>query len=92
MVRHRTLKEISIVEDITSRSRCDEGFVRLRRLKVKHRYADGSESAVYPCDIVDLPSIDAVVAVIFWLDQDRRIQIGLRTNIRPAVYFRNTIL
>lgn len=87
-MKQRILKEISIIEDITSKSRCDKGFVRLRRLKVRHRYADGSESALYPCDIVELPSIDAVVAVIFWVDQDRRIQIGLRTNIRPAVYFR----
>jgi ADP-ribose pyrophosphatase len=87
-VGRRTLKEIAIVEDVTSRSRCDQGFIRLLRLKVKHHYSDGSESTVYPCDIVELPSIDAVVVAIFWIDPDRRIQVGLRTNIRPAVYFR----
>ncbi len=36
--------EIEIVEDYTQRARCDEGFLRLRRLRARNRRADGSRS------------------------------------------------
>jgi ADP-ribose pyrophosphatase len=34
--------EIEVVEDFSSTARCDEGFLQLRRLRVRNRRADGS--------------------------------------------------
>jgi ADP-ribose pyrophosphatase len=84
----KRLKEIEIVEDITAISRCDEGFLKLRRLMIKHHYTDGTESRVYPCDIVEPPSNDAVVVVLYFFDKKGDIYVGLRRGIRPAIYFR----
>ena len=52
--------EIEIVEDRTARSRCDEGFLRLKRYRARNRREDGSRSAEYPIDVIDRPTLDAV--------------------------------
>ncbi|WP_434381242.1 NUDIX hydrolase [Melittangium boletus] len=79
--------DIEIIEDFSSTARCDEGFLRLRRLRCRNRRADGSVSEVYRVDVVDRPRLDAVAVVVF-----RRGASGLevltRMNLRPAAYFR----
>lgn len=88
------LRDIEIVEDRTDRSRCDEGFLRLRRLVLRNVYEDGSRSEAYPCDIVSRPGSDAVVAVLFERREPeasgerRRIRVLLRDGIRAPVYLR----
>lgn len=84
----RRLEEIEIVEDMTPFSGCEDGFLKLRRLLIRHRYTDGTESITYPCDIVELPSNDAVVVILYFIDNKGTVHVGLRTNIRPSVYFR----
>ena len=83
------LRSIEIVEDLTAASRCDEGFLRLRRLRLRNRYEDGSESAVYPCDVLSRPGSDAVVAVLYEIDGARRIRVLLRDAPRAPVYLRH---
>jgi ADP-ribose pyrophosphatase len=82
-----TVAEIEIVEDYTARARCDEGFLRLRRLRARNRRTDGSRSREYPIDVVDRPTLDAV-AVCLWARTPAGIEVLTRRGLRPAAYFR----
>src|SRR5690348_5648878 len=78
---------IEVVEDLTARSRCDEGFLHVRRLRCQNRRQDGSRSDAYRVDVIERPRMDAVAVLIY-----RRTAGGLevltRANLRPAAYFR----
>ncbi len=78
---------IDIVEDRTARSRCDEGFLRLKRYLAQNRRSDGSLSAVYPIDVIDRPTFDAV-AVCLYARTPRGIEVLTRSGLRPAAFFR----
>jgi ADP-ribose pyrophosphatase len=78
---------IEIVEDLTAKSRCDEGFLKLRRLRLRNVYADGV-SEIYPCDVVSRPGSDAVVAVLWERDGEGRVHVLLREGVRPPIYLR----
>jgi ADP-ribose diphosphatase len=79
--------EIEIVEDRTARSRCDEGFLRLKRFRARNRREDGSRSAEYRIDVIDRPVLDAV-AVCLWARVPGGIEVLTRRGLRPAAYFR----
>src|SRR6266542_3546141 len=83
----REIAAIEIVEDYTARARCDEGFLRLRRLRARNRRADGSASREYPIDVIDRPTLDAV-AVCLYARTPAGIEILTRRGLRPAAYFR----
>ncbi|HET9597045.1 MAG TPA: NUDIX hydrolase [Anaeromyxobacteraceae bacterium] len=78
---------IEIVEDRTDRSRCDEGFLRLKRFTAVNRRADGSSSRQYPIDVIDRPTFDAV-AVCLWARGAGGVEVLTRRGLRPAAYFR----
>lgn len=78
---------IEIVEDRTATSRCDEGFLRLKRYRAVNRRADGSTSPVYPIDVIDRPTLDAV-AVVLWARTPRGVEVLTRRGLRPAAAFR----
>jgi ADP-ribose pyrophosphatase len=78
---------IEIVEDRTASSRCDEGFLHVRRYRARNVRADGSRSGVYRIDVLDRPSLDAV-AVCLWARAPRGPEVLLRRQLRPAVQFR----
>lgn len=82
------LTAIEVVEDRTARSRCDEGFLVLRRLVVRNVYSDGRKSRSYPCDVVRRPGSDAVVAVLYEVDAEGRVQVLLREAARVPIYLR----
>ncbi len=79
---------VEIVEDRSGQSRCDEGFLRLRRLVVRTIHADGSRSRPYPCDLVRRPQADAVVAVLYRIREDGRVEVLLRESQRVPIYLR----
>ncbi len=83
-----TLLAIEIVEDLTPQSTCDKGYLTLKRLRVRNRYGDGSASKPYPCDVLHRPGSDAVVAVLYEIDGDGRIQVLLREAPRVPIYLR----
>ncbi|MDG2148429.1 MAG: NUDIX hydrolase [Planctomycetota bacterium] len=85
----RELKAITIVEDRTTASRCDRGFLTLERLLLRNEYADGSSSADYPCDLVSRQGIDAVVAVLYEIEGEQRVNVLLRESPRAPVYLRH---
>ena len=79
--------DIEIIEDFSATARCDEGFLRLRRLRCQNRRADGSASKVYRVDVVDRPRLDAV-AVLIHRRGASGLEVLTRMNLRPAAYFR----
>src|SRR5512139_463571 len=79
--------DIEILEDLTAGSRCDEGFIHVRRYRARNRRADGSVSPAYRVDVVDRPPLDAV-AVCLWARTPRGPEVLLRRQLRPAVRFR----
>ena len=78
---------IEIVEDRTAAARCDEGFLRLKRYRARNRRDDGSASPIYPIDVIDRPTLDAV-AVCLWASTPRGVEVLLRRGLRPAALFR----
>jgi len=82
--------DIEVVEDVTARSRCDEGFLHVRRLRCRNRRADGSLSPAYNVDIVDRPVPDAV-AVLLWRAGPAGVEVLTRRTLRPAAYFRKDL-
>jgi ADP-ribose pyrophosphatase len=84
----RGLRSIEIVEDRTAESRCDEGFLRVARLRLRNHYDDDSKSEVYACDVLSRPGSDAVVAVLYEIDGRRKVRVLLRDAPRAPVYLR----
>lgn len=84
----QTLAAITVVEDRSAASRCDQGFLTVRRLRLRNEYSDGSTSDVYDCDLVSRRGIDAVVAVLYEIDGQRRVRVLLRDAIRAPIYLR----
>jgi ADP-ribose pyrophosphatase len=78
---------IELVEDRTAVSRCDEGFLRVRRYRARNRREDGSASREYPIDVIERPNLDAV-AVVLWARGPAGPEVLLRRGLRPAAYFR----
>ena len=81
------LARIELVADRTKESRCDEGFLKMRRLRLRNHYTDGTTSREYSCDVVSRPGADAV-AVVLWHREEKRILVHLRLGTRAAVYLR----
>jgi ADP-ribose pyrophosphatase len=79
--------DIELVHDRTATSRCDEGFLRLRRYTARNRREDGSVSREYPIDVIDRPTLDAV-AVCAWARGARGVEVLTRAGLRPAALFR----
>jgi ADP-ribose pyrophosphatase len=78
---------IEVVEDFTARARCDEGFLRLKRLRARNRRADGTLSEVYRIDVIDRPSLDAVAVCVFARTRGG-VEVLTRSGLRPAAWFR----
>lgn len=81
------VRDIEVLEDLTSRSRCDEGFLQVRRLRCQNRREDGSTSPEYRVDVVDRPKLDAV-AVLIYRQTERGVEVLTRNVLRPAAFFR----
>jgi ADP-ribose pyrophosphatase len=89
-MHERRVASIEVTGDDTATSRCDEGFLRIRRLRVCNVYDDGSRSAEYRCDVVSRRAIDAVAVVLYEIGADRRVRVVLKDGVRPATYLRRS--
>lgn len=76
---------VEVLEDRSARARCDEGFLRLRRLVLRHRWGDGVVSPAYPYDVLDREALDAVALVLVDAEGPR---LCLRSAIRPPLGLR----
>jgi ADP-ribose pyrophosphatase len=81
---------LEVVADVTASSRCDEGFLHVKRLVCRNRHADGSTSRDYRVDVVDRPIPDAV-AVLIWRRGPDGPEVLTRKTLRPAAHFRSTL-
>ena len=81
---------LEMVADVTAGSRCDEGFLHVKRLVCRNRHADGSASRDYRVDVVDRPIPDAV-AVLVWRRGAGGLEVLTRKTLRPAAHFRATL-
>ncbi len=79
--------DVVVLEDNTASGRCNRGFLRVRRLVLENRYADGTKSAPYPYDLVERDAIDAVAIVLYARAGDE-VRVCLRTALRPPMTFR----
>jgi ADP-ribose pyrophosphatase len=80
--------DVEVVEDLSAKSRCDEGFLLMRRLRLRNVYADGTKSEPYPCDVMSRRDVDAVTVVLYEVDGARRVRVLLKEGLRPAVLLR----
>lgn len=80
--------EVEVIEDRSASARCDRGFLRMRRLTLQNRYADGATSAPYQYDLVERDALDAVVIVLFV--PSPAPLVCLRSAIRPPLAFRSS--
>lgn len=83
----RDLVAMEIVEDLSATARCDEGFLKLRRLVLQNEYSDGTRSEPYPCDVLERPGSDAVVSVLYER-LEGRVRVLLREAPRAPIYLR----
>lgn len=81
---------IEIIDDRSSSIPSDGGFLKVRRLRMRSHYADGSVSEVYPYDVVDRKALDAVVVVLFADRDDAPTDplVCVRTALRPPLALR----
>ncbi|MFZ5440996.1 MAG: NUDIX hydrolase [Myxococcota bacterium] len=86
-MRHSPVTDLEVVEDFTSTGRCDEGFLHVRRLRVRNVRADATHSPIYRVDVIDRPRLDAV-AVLVWRRGAQGLEFLTRQNLRPAAHFR----
>ena len=81
------LRAIEVLEDRSSASRCDEGFLRVARLTLRNVYEEGVSEA-YACDVVSRPGSDAVVAVLYARQPSGGVTVLLRDAPRAPIYLR----
>jgi ADP-ribose pyrophosphatase len=75
---------IHVVDDRSATARCDQGFLKLRRLHLRNQYPDGTQSEPYPYDIVDRAALDAVVMVLHRSSASGP-EVCIRSSLRPPL-------
>jgi len=80
------LQDIEVVGEETGEPASP--FVRLRRLQLRHRYNDDQYSHSYNFDIIESPFADAVAIVLYYIDSEGKVWVGLRRGVRPSIYLR----
>jgi ADP-ribose pyrophosphatase len=78
---------VEVLDDHTASTGSGEGFLRVRRLTVKNRHADGHESEPYRYDMVERDAMDAV-AIVLEADGVHGPLVCLRSALRPPLAFR----
>jgi ADP-ribose pyrophosphatase len=82
--------DIEIVEDLTAQTPSDKGYLKVRRLRLRTRNADGTASEAYRYDAVDRAALDAVV-VLMWAAREgapRDPLVCVRKQLRPPLLLR----
>lgn len=79
---------VEIVAERSAESRCDEGFLRLRRLTLRNVRPDGTRSEPYAYDLVERDAMDAVAIVLAARDAKGGVLVCLRSALRPPLALR----
>ncbi|MBC8068309.1 MAG: NUDIX hydrolase [Deltaproteobacteria bacterium] len=64
----------------------DGGFLRVRRLHLRNRDAEGTLSERYVCDFAVRPKGADAVVVALWRRTHEGVEVLLRTGLRPALW------
>jgi len=80
------LKDIEVVREEADEP--ETPFVRLRRLRLRHCYNDDLYSQPYTFDVIEGPFADAVAIVLYHIDKEGVVWVGLRRGVRPSIYLR----
>ena len=83
--------ELTITEDYTAQSKCDEGYLRIKRQKMRATYGDGSKSDEFKYDVVERWNQDAIAILLHFVRDGERYVI-LRSSVRPPLALRNDLL
>lgn len=79
---------LEIVSDKTSTSKCDEGYLRVKRLELRARWANEKDpSEPFRYDVVERWNPDAV-GILPHFEKDGVRHVVLRTSLRPPVPLR----
>jgi len=82
--------ELEIVDDLAATTPSDRGFLKVRRLRLRARYANGTTSEVFPYDAADRAALDAV-CIVLWTDNPDAPHdplVLLRSALRPPLLLR----
>jgi ADP-ribose pyrophosphatase len=80
------IKDIEVIAEDTGES--EPPFIRLRRLRLRHVYSGDQFSAPYLFDMIEGPFADAVAIVLYHIDNEGKVWVGLRRGVRPSIYLR----
>jgi ADP-ribose pyrophosphatase len=80
------LQDIEVVAE--DRGEKESRFIYVRRLRLRHHYVNQQYSAAYSFDMIEGPFADAVAIVLYHIDSEDRVWVGLRRGVRPSIYLR----
>lgn len=86
MVSTEELQDVEVVEEDVDGEQ--PPFIRVRSLLLRNRYQGQRYSRPYRFDVVEGPFVDAVAVVLYWVDREGKVLVGLRRGIRPSIYLR----
>jgi ADP-ribose pyrophosphatase len=86
MIRPDELRDIEVMAEDVNHKR--ESFIRVRRLRLRHRYSGEQYSGAYWFDMIESPFVDAVAIVLYHIDREQGVWVGLRRGVRPSIYLR----
>ena len=81
------LERVEVVDDRSGRDQ-EAGFLRIRRLRLRNVYSDGSVGEPYDYDVVERNALDAV-AVAAYDRTDHGAHVWLRRCLRPPLLSRS---
>ncbi|MCC6646824.1 MAG: NUDIX hydrolase [Polyangiaceae bacterium] len=79
---------VSVVDDVTAGSRCDEGFLRVRRRRLTLTFPGGATSRPFAYDEAWRAALDAVTMAAHFVDEAGVRRVFLRSSVRPPVALR----
>ena len=71
MINPDLLQDIEVVAE--EPDDMEPPFIRVRRLRLRHIYDGDQHSATYTFDMIERPFADAVVIVIYHIDEEGKV-------------------
>ncbi len=87
----KKLINIEVSREIELPDECKNGFLKLKRYKLKNVYENNEKSREYTCDIVYRKQVDAV-GILLYFYENNSVKILLRRCLRPPLFFRKNFV